>query len=55
VRLKGISKNRYISHVMIDDIVVTNITARLIAMAGFVSLDIATKEHKPKKRESMTL
>jgi hypothetical protein len=43
------------SQVMIEDIVVTNITARLIARAGFVSLEMAIKEHKPKKRERMTL
>jgi hypothetical protein len=35
--------------------VVTNITDTLIANAGFVSLDMAIKEHKPKKRESITL
>jgi hypothetical protein len=40
---------------MIEDIVVTNITARLIARAGFVSLDIAIKEHRPKNRERITL
>jgi hypothetical protein len=38
-----------------EDIVVTNITDKLIANAGLVSLEIATKEHSPKKRESMTL
>jgi UV DNA damage repair endonuclease len=40
---------------MIDDIVVTNITAKLIARAGLVCLEIAIKEQSPKKRESMTL
>jgi hypothetical protein len=39
---------------MIEDIVVTNITDKLMANAGFVSLEIATKEHNPKKRERMT-
>jgi hypothetical protein len=49
------SKNRYIAQVMIEDIVVTNITAKLIARAGFVSLEIAMNEHSPRNRESMTL
>jgi hypothetical protein len=43
------------NQVIIEDIVVTNITARLIAMAGLVSLEIAIKEHNPRKRDNMTL
>jgi hypothetical protein len=35
--------------------VVTNITDKLMAKAGFVSLEIAIKEHKPKNRENITL
>jgi hypothetical protein len=38
-----------------EDIVVTNITAKLMAKAGFVSLEIAINEHKPKKRDNITL
>jgi hypothetical protein len=43
------------SQVITDDIVVTNITARLIASAGFVSLEIAIKEQSPRNRERITL
>jgi hypothetical protein len=35
--------------------VVTNITAKLIASAGLVSLEMAIKEQSPKKRERITL
>jgi hypothetical protein len=43
------------SHVIIEDMVVTNMTERLIARAGLVCLDMAIKEHNPRNRESMTL
>jgi hypothetical protein len=43
------------TQVIIEDMVVTNITDKLIAKAGFVSLEIAIKEHSPKNLESMTL
>jgi hypothetical protein len=43
------------SHVIIEDMVVTNMTAKLIASAGFVCFEIAIKEHNPKKRDNMTL
>jgi hypothetical protein len=42
------------NQVMIEDMVVTNITDKLMAKAGLVSLDIAMKEHNPKKRERIT-
>jgi hypothetical protein len=38
-----------------DEEVITNVTAKLIASAGFVSLEIAIKGHKPRKRERITL
>jgi hypothetical protein len=38
-----------------EAMVVTNMTDKLIARAGFVSLEIAMKEHKPRKRERITL
>jgi hypothetical protein len=41
--------------VIIEDIVVTNITDRLMAKAGLVSFDIAIKEQSPKNLESITL
>jgi hypothetical protein len=40
---------------MIEDMVVTNITERLIAKAGFVCLEMAIKEQRPRNLESMTL
>jgi hypothetical protein len=55
VRLNGISKNLYMNQVIIEDIVVTNITDKLMAKAGFVSLEIAINEHRPKNLERMTL
>jgi hypothetical protein len=43
------------NQVIREDIVVTNITDKLMARAGFVCLEMATKEHKPKNREKITL
>ncbi len=40
---------------MIEDIVVTNITARLIAKAGLVSLEMAINEQRPRNLERITL
>jgi hypothetical protein len=41
--------------VITEAIVVTNITDKLMANAGLVSLEMAIKEQRPKKRERMTL
>jgi hypothetical protein len=43
------------NQVMMEDIVVTNITDKLIAKAGLVSLEMATKEHNPRNLDKMTL
>jgi hypothetical protein len=43
------------NQVIMEDMVVTNITDKLMARAGFVCLEIATKEHRPKNREKITL
>ena len=40
---------------MIDDMVVTNMTARLMAKAGLVCFEMAIKEHKPKNLDRITL
>jgi hypothetical protein len=53
--LNGARRNLYTNHVMAEDIMVTNVTAILMANACLVSLDIATKGHNPRKRDRITL
>jgi hypothetical protein len=43
------------AHVIMEDMVVTNITAKLMANAGLVSFDIATKEQSPRNLDRITL
>ncbi len=43
------------SQVMMEDMVVTNITAKLMAKAGLVSLEMAINEQSPRNRDKITL